>query len=238
MKNHYPRMALMVSGSGSTAEALIRASQEKPDSLRGDIGIVISNNEGVGAEKRVAQLNREYGLDIEYAVINKHTYPDEINIPGQQSERESEAITKRLSDLGIHYVQLAGYTIRVVGSLLDEYGQLASHGHEFWRARMGNSHPGPLPLTAGLIGLAAQQKVIEQKAAASAHTYHLVNEAYDKGKIQRVTPVPVGDGEPASTLFERVQTVEKEVLPVAIGEFILLQARMTSQKPWNKHRIA
>ena len=73
---HKPTIAILASGSGSTAEAFIHATQDgRVDS---EVGLVVCNNppEKAGIFARVQRLNDLYGLDIETVEISGKTHPD------------------------------------------------------------------------------------------------------------------------------------------------------------------
>jgi phosphoribosylglycinamide formyltransferase-1 len=106
-----------------------------------------------------------------------------------------------------------GYMLVVRGDLLEQYS-----------GKIINTHPGVLPKTADTMGIGASQKVLDLGLEASAHTVHLVDEGIDTGRILCSTPVDVEPGETSERLFEKIQIVEKAVLPLVIDRFLKEQA--------------
>lgn len=214
-ERHNPIIAILASGSGSTAEAFIDATQN--GTVRADVGLIVCNNtpQKAGIYDRIDRLNRAYGLDIPVLRISGTTHPEGTGQKGEQTLEESLAIATEIEKAGCALVVLMGYMKRVRGALLEEYG---------WRPnmrsptqlRMINTHPGPLPQTEGLYGIHVQEAVLAGGLAYSAHTVHMVSEGYDKGRIIEETLVPVVPSDTPDSLFLRVQEVEKSNLPLVI----------------------
>lgn len=215
-EQYIPGIAILASGSGTTAEAIIRATQT--DVLNAQVQLVVSNNSEAGVFGRVAKLNEEFGLDIQTAHISGKTHPKGALERGQTYE-ESEAIADLVQKFGCAHVLLAGYMKRVNGPLMREYGwrPWLTSAHQ---ARMINTHPGPLPETTDTYGVAASQRVLQLGMAASRHTVHIAAPNIDEGPIVAEHPVPVIPGDTPETLFGRVQLTEKEMLPVALDRFL------------------
>lgn len=210
-----PRIAILASGSGSTAEAFILAANE--NIVDAEVGLIVCNNKPDKAKvyERVDRLNRELELDIPVLNISGATHPGRPGNKGEQTLDESAAIAREISLAGCSFVALMGYLKKVRGELLEAYGWLPAKPDKIG---MVNSHPAPLPQTVGLIGIHAQELVLAENLGYSAHTVHAVTANYDEGRILRETRVPVLPGDTAQSLFDRVQIVEKKVLPIVIGE--------------------
>lgn len=215
-----PRIAILASGGGSTAEAFVRATQE--GRVNAEVGLIVCNNmpEKAGIYDRIKRLNGEYGIGIPVVRISGVTHPRDPGGKGEQTLEESEAITAAVWEAECSFVALMGYMKKVRGTLLEAYGWqpwMCSSA----QARMINTHPGPLPQTQGLFGIHVQEKVLETGLGYSAHTVHVVSGEYDQGSVLAETRVPVELGDTAATLFERVQQVEKVSLPQIIGHCLL-----------------
>lgn len=214
-----PRIAILASGSGSTAEAVIRATQNGV--LAAEVGLVISNNPNAGVFKRVQDLNGEFEkLRIETAHISGLTHPKGKVGRGQTLE-ESEAISHLVSRRHITHVATLGYMKIIRGQLLDEYGWHSDYASPYI-ARMSNTHPGPLPGTADTFGIGASEKIL-QDGLAAAHTFHLVTAEVDGGPVLAAHPVEVLGTDTPEDLFNRIQGVEKAKLPGVLGDFLLRQ---------------
>lgn len=211
-------IAILSSGSGSTAEAFIHATQN--GWINAVVGLVVCNNPygKVGVYDRIDRLNAHYGIDIETVTINSRTHPAG-NVGRGQTLAESEAICKKISDGGYGHVALMGYMKKVTGALLHEYGW-RPHYTSPYQARMSNTHPGPLPETRNTYGVHASERVLHLGMDASRHTVHLVADEIDQGPILAAHPVGVLPGDTADGLFSRVQAVEKATLPYVLGAFL------------------
>ena len=218
---HIPAVAVLASGSGSTAEAFIHATQD--GRVAAEVGLVICNNlpEKAGIFARVDRLNARYRLGIEVAEISGRTHP-EGNVGRGQTLAESAAICKRISDGGFAHVALMGYMKMVRGDLMEEYGWQPAYT-SIYQARMTNTHPGPLPETEDTYGIHTSRRVLELGMSVSRHTVHLVADAIDRGPVVAEHPVEVVEGDTAQSLFDRVQTVEKVALPYVLDNFLRKQ---------------
>lgn len=218
MSQHNPSIAILASGSGSTAEAFIRATQD--GRVAAEVGLIVCNNppEKAGIFARVARLNALYGLDIETAEISGRTHPDG-NVGRGQTLAESTAISEKIRHGGFAHVALMGYMKMVRGELIEEYGWKPVFT-SIYQARMTNTHPGPLPETEDTYGLYTSGRVLDLAMSASRHTVHLVADGIDRGPKIAEHPVELVEGDTAQSLFDRVQIVEKAVLPYVLGKFL------------------
>lgn len=215
-----PRIAILASGGGTTAEAFIRATQAGEISV--DVGLVISSRQEAGVIQRVAALNAEFGLSIECVVINHKTHPAATgeDVPqGQQTSGEEAAILAKLLSGSYDLIALMGYMKLIGPNLIEAFGWLPAYSSAF-QAKMVNTHPGLLPDTAGFYGANIQQYVLDHHLPYGGQTLHVVSAEYDAGPIIAEHKVPVEPGDTAETLFARVQAVEKQNLPKDIEDFI------------------
>lgn len=217
------RIAILASGSGSTAEAFIREALAKEYPV--DVVLVICNNPNAFILERVRNLNRELGLSIETVVINSHTQPAARPIiHGQQTPEEQEAILHLLLDKRVDLVLLLGYMKRIGSELLQEYGWQPEHTSLF-QVRMLNTHPGLLPETIGTHGRETQEFTLEKQMPEGGQSLHVVSADYDMGPLVAEHKVPVKPDDTPDTLFARVQAVEKEHIAADIMNFIQEQQR-------------
>lgn len=188
------RIAIFASGSGSNAEAIIRASRE--GRLSSEVGLVISNNINAGV------LKRAKALEVSNSVIDPRSF-----------ESEELYITSLFSTLDEHeidFIALAGYLKLVQPELIDKY-----------RNKITNIHPALLPSFGGrgFYGMKVHEAVIEAGCKVSGVTIHLVNEKYDRGPIIAQRTLPVLDDDSPESLAERALTVEHEIYPEALQLF-------------------
>jgi phosphoribosylglycinamide formyltransferase-1 len=83
--------------------------------------------------------------------------------------------------------------------------------------RILNIHPSLLPKYPGLH---PQQQALDDGAAVSGATVHIVNKDLDAGPIVLQREVPVLPGDTAETLAARILTVEHALYPDAIEKIL------------------
>jgi phosphoribosylglycinamide formyltransferase-1 len=168
---HTPIVGILASGSGTTAEAFVRATQN--GKVNAEVGLVVCNNSPQKAKiyDRIAGLNNEFGLSIPVLRISGFTHPEGPGESGEQTLGESEAIAEEVGKAGCDLVTLMGYMKRIRGPLLDVYGWWPGIS-SLSDIRMLNTHPGPLPQTEGLFGIHVQEAVLASGLGYSAHTVH------------------------------------------------------------------
>jgi phosphoribosylglycinamide formyltransferase-1 len=217
-ETHRPGIAVLASGSGSTAEAFIHATQD--GRVDAEVGLIVCNNppEKAGIYDRIARLNGQYGLDIETVEISGKTHPDG-NVGRGQTLAEAAAIAERVRLGGFAHVACMGYMKMIRGDLVDEYGWLP-HFSSIYQARMSNTHPGPLPETEDTYGIHTSERVLELGLLGSRHTVHLVASGIDRGPKIAEHPVEVLPDDSPQDVFDRVQIVEKAALPYVLDKFL------------------
>ena len=202
MASGRPKIALLASGGGTTAESIVHATQS--GILRAEVGLVVTNNVAAGVIGRIARLNTQYDLKIPVEHISGKTHPGDPGMAGEQTLEESEAIARLCR--GFSLVSLVGYMKKVRGPLLTQ--------------KLVNTHPGPLPETAGTYGIHAQERVLELGLSHSAQTLHLVDNDYDHGRILMAHAVPVMPDDTPETLFDAVQGTEKAHLAADLNMYL------------------
>ncbi|MCA9327667.1 hypothetical protein KDA14_04020 [Candidatus Saccharibacteria bacterium] len=221
-------VAVLASGSGSTAEALIRdlQTQDYPYEVR----LVITNNPDAFVLQRIANLNEEFGLDIRTAVISSSTQPSAAAaVHGEQTSEEQEALLALLKENHIDLVVLLGYMKHIGKRLTDAYGWQTNFT-SVYQARMLNTHPGLLPETKGLYGIHVQEAVVERHLPEAGQTLHVVAEAYDEGPVVTEHRIKVSPDETPEELFARVQLTEKAHIAADIAEFLDAQTKFEEEK--------
>lgn len=213
-------IAILASGGGTTAEAFVRACQ------RGDIdcevGLVIASRKDAGIIQRIADLNAEFGLNMECRVINSKTHPaaeGEEVARGKQTTAEEEAILEALIAGSFDLIAQMGYMKHTGAEIVHAFGWRPEYT-SIYQANMVNTHPGLLPQTEGLHGDHIQQYVLDKGLDHGGQTLHVVANGYDDGPVIAEHNVPVESGDTAETLFARVQKIEKQYLPGDIEAFI------------------
>lgn len=222
MSEKRPEIAVLASGSGSTVEAVIHATQDEARGLDFTVGLLIANNTTKGVFERIQRMNSQYGLNIKTLFMSGSNYPGGPGEKGEQTLEESAAICAEINNGGFALVALMGYMKKVRGDLLDQYGWRG--GTSKYEAGMVNTHPGPLPETRGLHGIGVQEEVLRIGLGYSAQTLHVVADDYDTGPVIAEHRVPYIPGDTAESLFDSVQLTEKNYLPSDLDSFIKAKA--------------
>lgn len=197
-----PKIAILASGSGTTAEALIHATQSGV--LNADVRLVITNKEDAGILHKIERFNKQ-GLDINVLVINGTTHPGE-SAKGEQTPAEARAIYDAVKQADVDLVLLLGYLRKVMSPLLD--------------LPILNTHPGLLPATRGLHGEDVQQFVLDNGHEFTGQTLHEVIAEYDSGKTIAEHKLPVMPWDTVETLNASVQLMEKAYIGVDVERYL------------------
>ncbi len=225
-----PKIAILASGEGTTAESFIRACAA--GQIDAAVGLVISSREQAGILQRMASLNQELGLHIETRVINSTTHPaapDEIVAKGCQTAAEEQAIINALQAGNFDLIMLMGYMKRIGLRLIDTFGWRPEYTIPY-QAMMLNTHPGLLPETKGFYGIHVQEHVLEKGLPFGGQTLHVVAEDYDDGPVIAEHQVSVEPGDTPDSFFDRVKAVEKQYLPGDILAFIAARKQFLATK--------
>lgn len=215
-----PRIAVLASGGGTTAEAVIRAGQKGEIDV--DVGLVIVSRKNAGIFERIKNLNREFNITISAILINSQTHPaaqSENVLAGNQTAAEEAAILAALLGGSFELIASLGYMKKIGPNLVQAFGWLPEYKSAF-QAKMVNTHPGLLPDTKSFYGENIQQYVLDHHLPYAGQTLHLVSEEYDDGPILAEHKVPVRPDDTSAILFARVQATEKRFLPRDIENFI------------------
>jgi folate-dependent phosphoribosylglycinamide formyltransferase PurN len=217
-------ITILASGSGTTAETLVRATQTGV--LDASVDLIVSNNKDPEIFSIVPYLNGQYGLDIQTSWIGKGNHPEgATDQPYELTDEESAAIYDRaveVADGRLFIVLMAGYLRKSRGKLQYELGARSSDS-PIVDCRLFNTHPAIVPQTRGYHGSGAHRRVVELRLAESFQMLHAVTADYDMGKPYRknrfpVPLVPENASEEeiirATKLVERIaQSTEKSHLP-------------------------
>lgn len=184
-----PRLAVLLSGSGSTLKNL--AVYIKHGQLKAEIVAVLSSRTGAFGLER-ARLRH-----IPDLVCERRDYVT--------TEAYSDAVFELLAPYEPDLVVLAGFMVRL--KVPDDYAQ-----------RVVNIHPALVPAFCGrgYYGHRVHQAVIERGCKVTGCTVHFCDDRYDHGPIIMQKIVPVRDDDTPDTLAKRVQALERETYPEAI----------------------
>lgn len=184
-------VAILLSGRGSNATALITAAQDPDFPAR--ICLVLSNNPDAPG----LDMARAAGLPT--LAIDHRSF-------GKDRAAHERAIHAALEDSGAQAVCLAGYM-----RLLTPYLTTA------WAGRMLNIHPSLLP---SFPGLHTHERALAAGVRLHGCTVHLVTEGMDEGPILGQAAVPVLPGDTPNLLAARVLQQEHGLYPLALRHFL------------------
>jgi phosphoribosylglycinamide formyltransferase-1 len=181
------RLAILASGAGTTAQAVIDACAD--GRIDGAIVLVIANNADAGV------LARADAAGIPRRHLSARTHP--------RAEDLERAIVDALREADASHVLLAGYMKRLGPGVLGAYP-----------GRVYNTHPALLPAYGGqgMYGDRVHAAVLADGASRSGATVHVVSEDYDEGPIVAAVEVAVLDGDDVASLGERVRAAERELV--------------------------
>ena len=183
-------LGVLISGRGSNLKAVIDAIAA--GGLEATIAVVISNLADAPG------LDHAHAAGIETLVLSHKAFATR--------EEYDRAMVKELQDRQVTLVCLAGF-MRLLSPVF-----VAA-----FPARILNIHPSLLPKYPGLH---PQQQALDDGAAVSGATVHIVNKDLDAGPVVRQREVPVLPGDTADTLAARILDVEHRLYPEAIQQVL------------------
>ena len=186
------RLAILISGSGSGMEALIRHQQTK-DCLH-VTNVVISDRIDAGG------LAKAESLGVTAVAI---PLPDIEDRDERRIAHEKE-VNEVLVDHGVEVVVLSGYMRLLTPSFVAP-----------WAGRILNIHPSLLP---DFPGAHAHRDVIAAGVSKSGCTVHFVDSGMDTGPIIDQAEVDVGPDDDEGTLAEKVKRLEHVLYPSVIDK--------------------
>jgi phosphoribosylglycinamide formyltransferase-1 len=125
---------------------------------------------------------------------------------GVDKETFDRTMSTALDDHRIGTVALAGFMRILTPWFIEE-----------WRGRILNIHPSLLPKYRGLD---THGRAIEAGDAVAGCSVHVVTEELDAGEVLGQAEVPIEPGDTPATLEERVLSVEHELYPKVLSEFV------------------
>jgi len=183
-----PRVAILISGSGSNMEVLVRDMQAK---AYAEPSLVLSNVPGAGG------LSKARALDVPATVVDHKDYP------GDRAGFEA-ALIHALETAAPDLICLAGFMRILSGDFVRRYDR-----------RIVNIHPSLLPKYKGLDTHARALAAGDAEAGCSVH---IVTAELDDGPILGQARVPIKPGDTADTLAARVLVEEHQLYPACLQQ--------------------
>jgi phosphoribosylglycinamide formyltransferase-1 len=192
--NTRARIAVLASGSGSNAEAILAHFSEGAGAEVGEVVWVATNRREAGVRERA----RRFGVE-------------ESHVP--KTDMASGALLEELRARRVGWVVLAGFLLKVPSDVCAAF-----------KGRMVNIHPALLPNYggAGMYGMNVHRAVKEAGEAVSGMTIHFVNEHYDEGDIVFQGEVDLAPEDSADDIAAKVLTLEHRHYPKVLEGLIRL----------------
>jgi phosphoribosylglycinamide formyltransferase-1 len=201
------RIALLISGGGSTMEAIIKRIQD--GTLQNVVPVlVIASNQNAGGIKKALNL----GIKKEdILIINPKDF--------ETREKFGEKIIEECKKRNVEFVGQYGWMVKTPENLINEYKNM-----------IVNQHPGPLDTGRpdfggiGMYGMRVHQARLcfvkkTQRDFWTEATAHRVTVNFDEGVILKRKQVPILENDTAETLKERVLPIEHEVQIELLKDF-------------------
>ena len=185
------KIAVLISGSGSNLESIIKACESKK--IFGQVVCVISNNPAAYGLERAKKFN------INVKVIDHKKF-----LKRQEFDNNLQIFLEKLSpDL----IVLAGF-MRILGSKITNK----------FNDKMINLHPSLLPLYPGLN---THDQVLINNDSYHGISIHYVSAKLDAGPLIAQGIIKVKNNEDKNNLVDRIHKVEHTLLPEIINEICL-----------------
>lgn len=190
------KIAVLVSGGGTNLQALLDA-QSRGEIVGGEIVAVISNNPEAYA------LERAKKAGVAGYVLTREQYPTARDL--------TVALVKKLQELDIQLVVMAGFMTIVTEELFQSYANAII-----------NIHPSLIPSFCGpgCFGLHVHEKALAYGVKVSGATVHFVTQECDAGPIIFQKTVEVLPDDTPEILQRRImEECEWKLLPKAVSLF-------------------
>lgn len=190
------KIAVLVSGGGTNLQALLDA-QSRGEIVGGEIVAVISNNPEAYA------LERAKKAGVAGYVLTREQYPTARDL--------TVALVKKLQELDIQLVVMAGFMTIVTEELFQSYANAII-----------NIHPSLIPSFCGpgCFGLHVHEKALAYGIKVSGATVHFVTQECDAGPIIFQKTVEVLPDDTPEVLQRRImEECEWKLLPKAVSLF-------------------
>jgi len=181
------RLVVLVSGSGTTLQALLDASDDP--AWGASVVAVGADRDGTLGEQRA----RDRGIPT--FVLRVPDFPSR--------EDWDEALTAAVEEHAPDIIVLAGF-MKLVGK----------HFLHRFEGKTLNTHPALSPSFPGMHG---PREALDYGVKVTGCTLFVVDDGVDTGPIVAQAAVPVLDDDTEDTLHERIKAVERETLVDAVG---------------------
>ncbi|WML92491.1 phosphoribosylglycinamide formyltransferase [Thiothrix lacustris] len=185
-----PTLVVLISGSGSNLQAILKAIQT--GRLQARIAAVISNRPDVYGLQRAAEAG------IPTAVVDHTAFANRDGF--------DETLQQQIDSFKPDLVVLAGFMRILTPAFVRHY-----------QGRMLNIHPSLLPLYKGIH---THRRVLEDGGDEHGVSVHFVTPELDGGPLIMQAKVPVLPSDSETSLAERVQVQEHVIYPQVVKWFV------------------
>jgi formyltetrahydrofolate-dependent phosphoribosylglycinamide formyltransferase len=189
------RVAVLISGGGSNALALIAAA--RAPNYPAEIVLVLSN------KPQAPGMARAQAAGVRTLAIDHKPF-------GGDREAHERALNAALEDARVEFVALAGY-MRV----------LTPYFVRAWSGRMINIHPSLLP---AFPGLHTHRRALDAGVKLHGCSVHWVTDGVDEGRLVGQAAVPVLPDDDEADLAARVLAAEHRLYPACLAAALTGQA--------------
>jgi len=192
MTSPEPRIAVLLSGSGTSLENLL--THIDAGDVPGRVVVVVASRDSAFG------LTRARRRGIPALAVRRKDHPDAGDF--------NDALHAALADFEIDLVLLLGFL-----SPFETRGRFDQHAL--------NVHPALIPAFSGkgFYGHRVHEAVLASGVKITGATVHFVDAEYDHGPIVLQEAVAVRDDDTAESLAARVQEAERRIVPEAIRLF-------------------
>jgi len=185
------RLAILASGSGTNAEAIMKYFQSHSQI---EVGILLSNNSNAFALERAKKFN------VPTRVFDKQQF------------RESDEVLHWLKESEITHIVLAGFLWLLPERLIQSFSDKIINIHPSLLPKFGGK---------GMYGTKVHEAVKAAGESESGITIHLVNAQYDDGKILHQSSCKISPEDSPKEIAAKVYELEYANYPRTIEEWIL-----------------
>jgi len=185
------RLAILASGSGSNAEAILNYFRDHSEI---EVALLMSNN------PQAYVLERARKFDIPSKVFSRAEF------------NQKEAMMKWLNEEKITHIVLAGFLWLVPDFLIHAYPHKIINIHPALLPKFGGK---------GMYGIKVHEAVKLAQEKETGITIHVVNEKYDDGEILFQGKCAVEESDSPTEIARKVVLLEHAAYPKVIEKWIL-----------------
>jgi phosphoribosylglycinamide formyltransferase-1 len=194
------RVAILASGEGSIAQALLDASA-RGELAGAEVALVVSDR------TEAPVLGRANRAGAQTLVFTSKGFADRTAY--------SEALARELKDRGIELVCLSGFMKILAPGFVKAF-----------EGRILNTHAALLPAFPGAHPV---RDTLAWGAKLTGATVHFVDQDVDHGPIILQEAVPVFPGDDEATLHERIKEAERRLFPEAVRLVVAGRTRVSGR---------